>query len=451
MDQRRTVPFVVMCAGMFFVLLDVTIVNVALPSIGRGTGAAHVADLQWVIDGYQLTLAGLLLAGGTLGDRYGHRRVVTAGFVLFGLASAACALAPGIGALVAARVVQGVGAALLLPGTLAVITTLYPERERRARAIGAWAAIGSLALPAGPVVGGLLVQALGWRWVFWINVPVVAVVIVAVLVTVRESAPERRPLDVLGMLLGTATLGLVTFAVIEAGRYGPTAPPVLASGTLALISGACFVVAERRQAHPMVPLALLRHPPIAVSTVVAGTMNFGINGVMLLLTLYLQAVQHRSPVEAGLSLLPLFLPLVLLPAYAGRLTGRHGPKPVMLAGLGLLVAGFLLLLLVRPWSGYGPLFPAMLVIGVGAALLTPSVVALAMGAAPPGREGLTSALNNTARQAGGAVGVAALGAVGGDPARPAAFVSGLHHAAWVAAVAYACAGLLTLLTRQADA
>jgi DHA2 family methylenomycin A resistance protein-like MFS transporter len=447
MDFRRTATFVVMCAGMFFVLLDVTIVNVALPSIGRGTGAAHVADLQWVIDAYQLTLAGLLLAGGTLGDRYGHKRVVTAGFVVFGLASAGCALAPGIGALVAARVVQGMGAALLLPGTLAVITTLYPGRAERARAIGAWAAIGSLALPAGPVLGGVLVQFFGWPWVFWINVPVIAAVIVVIALAVRESEPERRRLDVPGVVLGTATLALVAFAVIEAGRAGAGAPSVLAAGALAVLSGVAFTVVEHRRAEPVLPLPLLRRPPIAVSTIVAGTMNFGMNGIVLLFTLYLQTIQHRTPIEAGLSLLPLFLPLVLLPAYAGRLAGDHGPRPVMLAGLALLVAGFCLLLTLRPGSPYGVLLPPMVVIGVGAALLTPSVVALAMGAAPPGREGLTSALNNTARQAGGAIGVAALGAVAGDPGRPAAFVSGLHHAATVGAVAYLGAALLTLLTR----
>ncbi|GAA3539633.1 MFS transporter [Nonomuraea rosea] len=450
MTVRRTVTFMVMCAGIFFVLLDVTIVNVALPAIGRGTGAAHVADLQWVIDAYQLTLAGLLLAGGTLGDRYGHKRVVTIGFVIFGLASVACALAPGIGALVAARVVQGAGAALLLPGTLAVITRLYADREQRARAIGVWAAIGSLALPAGPVLGGLLVELLGWPWVFWINVPVIAVVVAVILRLVDESEPEARRLDVAGVVLGTATLGLVAFTVIEAGRLGMGAPLVLAAAAGSVLLVVAFVLVEHRRAEPVLPLPLLRRPPIAVSTIVAATMNFGMNGAMLLLILYLQTIRHRTPIEAGLSLLPLFLPLVLLPAHAGRVAGRRGPRPVMLAGLALLIAGFCLLLPIRVDSGYLPLMLAMVVIGVGAALLTPSVVALAMGAAPPGREGLTSALNNTARQAGGAIGVAVLGAIAGDPARPASFMTGLHRAALVAAAAYLGAALLTVFTHLED-
>ncbi|WP_433430978.1 MFS transporter [Nonomuraea sp. CA-141351] len=432
-----------MCAGIFFVLLDVTIVNVALPSIGRGTGAPHLADLQWVVDAYQLTLAGLLLAGGTLGDRYGHKRIVTAGFIVFGLASAACALSPGIGPLVAARVAQGMGAALLLPGTLAVITRLYADREQQARAIGAWAAIGSLALPAGPVLGGLLVELLGWPWVFWINVPVIAVVVAVILRMVEEAEPAPRRLDVPGVVLGTAMLALVTFTVIEAGRAGPGSWAVIVAAAAALIAGVAFVLVEHHREDPVLPLPLLRRRPIAVSTVVAATMNFGINGVMLLFTLYLQTIRDRTPIQAGLSLLPLFLPLVLLPALAGKVAGRRGPAPVMLAGLTLLVAGFVLLLPLRTNSGYIPLLVAMVVIGVGAALLTPSVVALAMGAAPDGREGLTSALNNTARQAGGAVGVAALGAIAGDPSRAPAFVAGIHHAAVVAAVAYCCAAVLT--------
>ncbi|NUW40494.1 MFS transporter [Nonomuraea rhodomycinica] len=440
-----------MCAGMFLVLLDVTIVNIALPSVGARMGGGQVADLQWVVDGYQLTLAGLLLAGGTLGDRYGHRRVVVAGFALFGAASAGCALAPGIGLLVAARVVQGMGAALLLPGTLAVISRLHPDQESRARAIGAWAASGSLALPAGPLLGGALVQFLGWPWVFWINVPAIAVIIPVILVVAGESEPLDRPLDVPGVVLGTATLALLVLTVIEAGRLGLGDPLVLAAGALTVACGAGFAAAERRARHPMLPPALLRRRPIAVSTVAAAAMNFGLNGVMLLFTLYLQIVRNLTAVVAGVSLLPLFVPLVLLPAYAGRVAGRRGPRPVMLAGLGLLVAGFALLPTLRPAAGAWAPAVVMAVMGAGAALLTPSVVALAMGAAPPGREGLTSALNNTARQAGGAVGVAVLGAVAGSPSDAGAFVAGMRHAAIIAVVVYLVVIALTLTARAEPA
>ncbi|MEO3869226.1 MFS transporter [Nonomuraea sp. B12E4] len=451
MGFRKPATFAVMCTGMFVVLLDVTIVNVALPSIGRGTGVTHVADLQWVIGAYQLTLAGLLLFGGALAERYGHRRILTTGFVIFGLASVACALAPGLWTLVAARAVQGTGAALLLPATLAVVIRLYTRREEHARAVCAWAVVTSLSLPAGPVLGGLLVELLGWPWIFWINVPVVVLVVAGTAYLVVESAPEPRPLDVTGAVLGTAALALVAFTVIETGRLGAWPPVFLLPAALALAAGIAFVLTERHRAHPVLPVSLLSRRPIAVSTIVAAGMNFGINGVIILFSIFLQVVGGHTPIESGLALLPLFVPLVLLPAHAARTAARRGPEPVMLAGLVLLVAGFAPLLALRADSGYGALVVGMTLIGAGAGLLTPAIVALAMTAAPPAGEGLTSALNTSARQAGGVLGVAALGAIAGDPARPAAFVSGVHDAAIVAGAVYLGAALLTLVTRSETA
>ncbi|WP_218135602.1 MFS transporter [Nonomuraea jiangxiensis] len=431
---------------MFFVLLDVTIVNIALPSIGRATGITNVADLQWVIGAYQLALAGLLLFGGTLGARYGHRRIVVTGFLIFGLASMACALAPGLWALVGARAVQGMGAALLMPGTLSVVTRLYTAREEHARAVCVWAVVAGLSLPAGPVLGGLLVESLGWPWIFWINVPVVALVVAGTLYLVTETAPEPRPLDVPGAVLGTGALALLTFTVIETGRLGTWSSVFLLPAALALAAGTAFVLVERRRTHPVLPVSLLRERPIAVSTIVAAVMNFGVNGVIILFSVYLQMVRGHPPIQSGLALLPLFVPLVLLPAHAARAAARRGPRPVMLAGLVLLVAGFAPLLALRADSGYGALAVGMVVIGAGAGLLTPAVVALAMTATPPGAESLTSALNTSARQAGGVVGVATFGALAGDPDRPAAFVAGVHHAAVVAGGAYLGAALLALVT-----
>ncbi|MFG1965482.1 MFS transporter [Nonomuraea sp. NPDC049028] len=429
---------IVMCAGLFVVLLDVTIVNVALPSIAAGRHAG-LADLQWVVDGYQIALAGLLLTGGTLGDRFGHRRVVLAGFGLFGVASAGCAFAPGVGALVAARAVQGVGAALLLPGTLAVITRTFPGERERARAIGVWAAVGSAALPAGPLLGGMLIQAFGWPSIFAINVPIILIIFVAVFRVAPADEPERRPIDLPGTVTGAGTLLVLTYAVIQAGRDGPDWR--LFGAAAALL--AAFVAIESRREAPMLPLGLLRRPSIAVGTIGSATMNFGINGMMLLITLYLQGVLRLSPMTAGAALLPLFVPLALLSAPFGRLAGRYGPRPVMVAGLVVLAAGMGLLLLVRPATPYLVLLPALAVIGLGAALLTPSVVALAMSDPPPGREGLVSAINNTARQAGGAIGVAVFGAMAGAPGGPR-FIGGLHGAAVVAGVAYLGVTALTL-------
>ncbi|MFG1678936.1 MFS transporter [Nonomuraea sp. NPDC049269] len=435
--MKRNV-LIVMCAGLFVVLLDVTIVNVALPSIAADRHAG-LADLQWVVDGYQIALAGLLLTGGTLGDRFGHRRVVLAGFALFGVASAGCALAPGIGALVAARAVQGVGAALLLPGTLAVITRTFPGGKERARAIGVWAAVGSVALPAGPLLGGVLVQTFGWPAIFAINVPLIVVIFVAVLRVAPADVPEPRPVDLPGTVAGAGALLVLTYAVIEAGREGPDWRLFAVAAALL----AAFVVIEHRRESPMLPLGLLRRPSIAVGTIGSAIMNFGINGMMLLITLYLQGVLRLSPMTAGAALLPLFAPLALLSAPFGRLAGRHGPRPVMLAGLVTLAVGMGLLLPVRAASPYLVMLPALTVIGLGAALLTPSVVALAMSDPPPGREGLVSAINNTARQAGGAIGVAVFGALAGTPGGPR-FIGGLHGAAALAGAAYLGVTALTL-------
>src|SRR4051812_40573128 len=248
--RRRRLILVVMCAGLFLVQLDVSIVNVALPSI-RAELQPSAAGLQWVVDGYAIALASLMLAGGTMGDLYGHRRVVLAGLALFGVASAAAGAAPTSGVLVAARVAQGVGAALLLPGTLAIITHAFPEPGERARAIGVWAAVAGLSLPAGPVVGGLLVAGPGWRWVSLVNLPIVAAAAVLTARVVRESAdPRGRRLDTPGIVLGAVALAAATFALIDGGRAGAGAPAVLAAAALAVVTGGTFVAVERGSDAP---------------------------------------------------------------------------------------------------------------------------------------------------------------------------------------------------------
>lgn len=371
----RSVVLAVMCVGYFLVLLDVTVLNVAVPAIGTGLGVG-VGGLAWIVNGYALALAALLLVGGGLGDAYGHRRVVLTGLALFGVASAGCGLAPTVGALVVARVLQGVGAALLLPGTLAIITRAFPEPDAQARAIGVWAGVGSLALPAGPLLGGVLVQSLGWRSVFLVNVPVV---LVAGLVAGRTVRPDRT----------------------EGGH-----PYLLGRGRAVL--------------------ALRRRPAFAVANAVAGTMNFGSLGLLFLLTLFLQTVQQRSASAAGVAVLPLFLPLVVLAPLAGRATARWGPRPTMLVGLGVGAAGVALLATWSAATPYAGLLPAMLAWGVGLGVLTPAVVAAALAAVPPRHAGLASGVNNTARQAAGVAGIALYGGIAGSPADPARFLTGLH-------------------------
>lgn len=433
----RSPLLVVMCVGYFLVLLDVTVVNVALPDIG-GTLDTGPAGLQWVVDGYALALAGLLLVGGTVGDVYGHKRVVLTGLVVFGLASLACGLAPGVGWLVGARFAQGVGAALLLPGTLAIITDAFPDRAAQARAIGVWAGVGSAALPAGPLLGGLLVEWLGWRAVFFLNVPIVLIAAVATarLVKAHPLSGDRR-VDWLGAALGTALLATVTYAVIEAGAWLLVVAAVLL---------AVFVAVERATADPMLPPKLFRRPDFSVANAAAGVMNLCTLGLLFLVTQYLQTVQHHSALAAGVALLPLFLPLTVLAPFAGRIAGRVGPRWPMAAGLLVAGAGFALLTTLTAGSSYWTLLPALLLWGCGLGVLTPAVVAAAVGAARE-RSGLAAAVNNTARQAGGAVGIAAYGAVAGSAANARLFVSGMHVAGLVSVVLFLVAALSTVLIR----
>jgi DHA2 family methylenomycin A resistance protein-like MFS transporter len=419
----------------------VTIVNVALPTIAKALHAT-TSDLQWVVDGYAIALASLMLGGGTIGDLYGHKRVVLVGLGLFGAASLACGLTPSSGTLVGFRVLQGTGAALMLPGTLAVITNAYPGEQERARAIGVWAAVGSVALPAGPLIGGALIQAASWRLIFLANVPLVVVAIAVAAVTVQESIEARgRRLDFAGMALGAGLLALVTFALIEGGRGGPSAV-VIAAAIAAVLAGLAFGATEARRDDPMLPLSLFRSPRFSTANTVAGVMNLCTLGLLFTLTLYLQDVRRQSALAAGVQLLPLFVPLSLIAPLGGRLTGRTGPRTPMLVGVLLAAVGVGLLIALGATSGYLTLLPALLAWGVGLAFLTPAVVAAAVGAVPGERAGLASAVNNTARQASGAVGIAAFGALAGDPGRPE-FLAGFHLAAGIAAGLFVVAAVLT--------
>src|SRR6185437_1412704 len=298
--------------------------------------------------------------------------------VLFGLASLGCGLAGSAGILIACRVIQGLGAALMLPGTLAVIANAYPDQRERTRAIGVWAGVGSCALPAGPLLGGLLVQTAGWRWVFLLNVPIVAVATVAA-------------------ALGAVALVGVTFAFIAAGHGGSAAPVVIA-GACAAAGAIGFVVAERRAADPLLPLGLLRERAFIIANGVAGVMNFCTLGLLFVVTLFLQDVRHDGALTAGIVLLPLFAPLSILAPVGGRIAARTGPRLPMIGGLILAAAGVALLTLSDATTAYLKLLPAVLLWGVGLAFLTPAVVSAAVSAVPAGRAGLGSAVNNTTRQ-----------------------------------------------------
>lgn len=429
--KTRGAVLLTMCAGMFLVQLDVTVVNVALPTIGARLHAG-LPTQQWIVDGYAVVLASLLLAGGAIGDVLGHRRIVLSGFAVFGLASAGCALAPSGAVLVAFRVVQGLGAALLLPGTLAVITAVYPERREQARALGIWAGVSALALAAGPLLGGLLITAAGWRVLFWINIPLTALALVACLKIVPAGgARAARRIDFAGAGTAAIALAALVFAVIQG---------VLPAVAVAVVAGIAFVLVERRGADPMLPPELLRSRQFAGANLVAGAMNLVGLGTILVLTLYLQEVLGYSPLAAAWRLLPGFVPLSLMAPLTGRLVGRHGPRPLMIAGLALGAVALVNLLRVGPDTGYLTMLPTWFGLGLGMGLLTAAVVAAAVGGVPGDRGGIASGVNNTARQAFGAIGVAAFGAIVGEPGDHAAFVSGLHTvgvlgaALWIVAI-----------------
>jgi MFS transporter, DHA2 family, methylenomycin A resistance protein len=424
--RGRGPALAVASAGYFFVLLDVTIVNVALARIGSGLGGSR-SELQWVVDAYALVLAAGMLGAGDLADRAGSRRLFLAGLAAFGGASALCAAAPSAGVLIAARAVQGLGAAAILPSSLAIVNQLFPDPAERPKAIGIWAGLGGSALVLGPILGGVLVGPLGWRSIFWLNVPLVIAALIGGWLTLPEGprAKAARP-DWAGQTLGTAALASLVFALIEGGKSGFGAPPALAGIAVALAAFGGFVAAERRLSarqsadgsgaggagspRPLLDLAWFRRPEFSGANAGAGLMNLGTLGGLFALGLFLQETEGLSPLEAGLALVPLALPLAALTPFTGRLVGRVGPR--LPAGLGLAMSGigYLGTALVGPSHIDSPTGWAFLAVaGAGMGVAVPGLVAGATEALGLDRAGIASAVNNTSRQVGGAIGVALIG------------------------------------------
>jgi DHA2 family methylenomycin A resistance protein-like MFS transporter len=396
-------------AGYFFVLLDVTIVNVALPDIGQGLGASR-AELQWVVDAYALVLASFMLSAGDFVDRLGSRRLFLAGLALFGVASLGCAAAPDGGTLIAARVVQGLGAAAILPTSLAIVNQLFPDEKERPRAIGVWASVGGSAMVLGPVVGGLLVDPLGWRAVFWLNVPLVLVSLALALAFIPSGSTARhRQSDPLGQLLGTIALVAAIFALIEGGRQGFTTGPTLGAGGISILALVLFARVEWRRPVPMLDPRWFRRAEFAGANAGAGLMNLGTLGALFAISLYLQQRQGLSPLQTGLNLLPLAAPLTLLTPFTGRLVAVAGTRRP--AGYGLLVCGlaYAALALLGSKLTTAPDWALTALAGTGMAVAVPGLVAGATEALGPDRAGIAAAVNNTSRQVGGAIGVALIG------------------------------------------
>jgi len=416
---RRALVLVATSLAAFTATLDNTVVAVALRDVQEDLGAG-VAELQGIVTAYTVALAALLLTGGTLADVWGRRRVLLAGLAVFAAASAACATADTAGSLIAARAVQGVGAALVLPGGLAVLAAAYPEAGPRARAVGIWAATGAAALVAGPLVGGLLVAAAGWPAVFWVNLPLCAAVALVVAFAPAGPPPQQgRRLDLPGQLLAVVGLAAGTYAIVLGGRDGLGAPVLLAGGC-AVASFVGFLAVERRASDPVLPLAVLRERGFLGATVGAFAASLAVFVLLVFLSLFLQLVQQREALPAGLRLLPLTVALVVTAPMAGRLAARRGPRLPVVAGL-LLTAAGLALLAVRldPELADAELLTLLGVCGLGIGLTTAPVVTASLDAVASERSGLAAATVNVARELGGVVAVAGLGAVvvarlGGD-------------------------------------
>ncbi|QGV82826.1 DHA2 family efflux MFS transporter permease subunit [Streptomyces ficellus] len=441
---RRWTVLAVCCLSMFLVGLDTTIVNVGLPEIGRALGVG-TRSLEWTVDAYTVVLAGLLITSGAMADRFGRRRVFQAGLAVFGAASLACALAPSVGVLVAARAAQGVGASMLGPVALAIVVNAMPDPKERARAIGVWASVFGLSMAVGPVAGGALLAGLDWRALFWINAPVVVAALVLTAVFVPESRAARaRRLDLPGQALLTVVIALTVGVLIEGPHIGWTSPPALAAYAAAVLAAAAFAAVESRRREPLMDLALYRHPAFSGAVLGAVAVFVALNVTLLLTTLYLQDGRGWTPLAAGLATLPMAAGATVCAPWSGRLVGRTGPRrPLVLAGA-FMAAGGLCLVGLDQETGVPLMLTAYALIGIGFGFANAPLTNTAVSGLPPARAGVAGAITSTARQFGSAIGIAVAGGLvaGTDPA-------GLARASRPGWLLVAACGLLLVLVAQA--
>ena len=448
---RWVVAATVLGSGM--AALDATVVGIALPAIGRDFHVG-VDSMQWVVDAYTLALAGLLLLGGTLGDSYGRRRVFMIGTVWFAVASLLCGLAPNAPVLIAARALQGVGGALLTPGSLAILQASFTPDDR-SKAIGAWSGLGGIATAAGPFIGGWLIGAVSWRLVFFINLPLA----VAVLVITRRHMPESKSpgpvpkLDVRGALCISGALAGITYGLIEASVSGWGSAPVLIPLLAGLALLGLFIVVEAREAQPMLPLSIFRSRQFTAANAVTFVVYGALSGAFFLIPVVLQQVRHYSPMQAGTSLLPVTAIMLVLSSRSGALAAKIGPRLQMSAGPLVTAVGLVLLTrAVGPGNYYTAVLPSVVVYGFGLAIVVAPLTSTALGAAPAEHSGIASAVNNDVARAAGLIAVALLpvaaGITGDSYLHPAFLAHGFRVAVIIAAAFCAAGGLLAAVTIQ---
>ncbi|MFD2473105.1 MFS transporter [Amycolatopsis silviterrae] len=434
---RQRLALIALCLAFFIVQLDATVVNVAVEAIRRDLGGGLGGE-QWVIASYTIALAAGMLTAGSLGDRYGSRRVCVLGTVVFGVGSALCSLAPSIPVLIVARTVQGVGAAALLPCSLALIVRQFPEPRERAHALGLWGGIAAIGLATGPVAGGVLIALADWRAIFWVNVPFAVLAVVLTSRYVVESVPGNRRLDPYGLVLGTVALSALAGGLIQVGQSG-WALPLIAAG---LLTGLAFVLVERHRRDPMLPLEIFSSRPFSAASTAGLIFNFCLYGTLLCLSLYLQGPLHQSAFATGMLTLPLTVAIGIGATASGRLTARFGPRVPMLIGFSLAGLGAVLLAA----AGSPPLVVAGGVVLCCCSIAMPAMTSVAMSTPPEEHTGLAAGVLNTARQTGGALGTAVLGTL-----LTAGSTMSLSVPMTIVALAYAAAvGCTLLATRRRE-
>lgn len=408
---RRWAVLAVVCLAMFVTVLDGTIVNVALPSLSLDLGAS-TRQLQWFVDAYLLVFTGLLLAAGGLGDRYGRKRVLVAGLVVFALTSAYAGLADSAGQLIAGRALMGVGAALIFPATLAVLTSVFPDPTERAKAIGIWSATSGMAVAAGPIAGGWLLEHFWWGSVLFVNLPVVAVAVIATIVLVPESRDEHAPtLDKMGLGLSIVAIATLVLTIIEAPDWGWLSAATVGGFALAAILLAAFVRWELQVEHPMLPVRIFENLRFSAASASITSAFFALFGFIFLITQYFQLVRGYTPLEAGLRTLPVATAIAVAAVLSPLLVQRFGTTRVVAAGLASMAVGFTWVSTVSAGTPYAEIVGQMLFLGLGLGLTTAPATESIMGSLPADRAGIGSAVNDTTRELGGTLGVAVIGSV----------------------------------------
>jgi EmrB/QacA subfamily drug resistance transporter len=410
--QRSSLILLTMSLGVLIAQIDTSVVNLAVKQIGAKLGAG-VTALQWVVDTYNLVYASLLLTAGTLADLYGRRRIFALGIGLFTLGSLVCGLAPNAATLVAGRAIAGLGAALEVPTSLAILTIAYPDTRERTQALGVWASCNGLAFIIGPTVGGALVDAIGWRSIFLLVIPLCAVALALTATTVPESKdPKGRKLDLPGQALAITALGGLALAVIEGPRWGWQSPGSIVSFAVTIAAAVLFFVRQKTDGDAaLVPLGLLKNRVFATCLGVAACMTFGMYAMLFLTPLYLQSVRGVSALQAGIELLPMSVAFVVVSQFSGKIANAFGPRLPMTAGMAMMGTGLFMLALIPRLDSLLWIEAALLVIGCGLGLNTGPVNAVAVANVAAARSGTASGLVNTARMVGATLGIAVLGAV----------------------------------------